>query len=166
MSETYTSRESLTVQIAIALLVGFTAAGLVLNGLPNGADLNRIWGNLGNRVLGPMHFRIFLQPFMGAIKAARDGYNDAKLGRKAFAVHLASGPEARKADVKEAMVATSQIILLGLAMDTIYQIVIDGSFYPFEAVLVAILLAFLPYVILRGPFRRIAGWWLGRQTRK
>jgi hypothetical protein len=111
-----------------------------------------------------MHFRVILQPFMAALKAARDGYKDAKLGRTAFGVHLVSEPSARKADVNEALVATSQIILLGLAMDTIYQIVIDQSFYPFEAVVVAILLAFLPYVILRGPFRRLAGWWLGRQS--
>ena len=60
--------------------------------------------------------------------------------------------------------ATSQIILLGLAMDTVYQIIVDHAFFPFEAVVVALLLALLPYLVLRGPFRRLAGWWLNRRA--
>jgi hypothetical protein len=33
------------------------------------------------------------------------------------------------------------------------------TFYPGEAVIVAIMLAFVPYPLLRGPFARIARWW-------
>ena len=50
-------------------------------------------------------------------------------------------------------------------MDTIYQVIEFKTFYPVESVIVAIVLAFVPYVLLRGPFARIARWWLGGSRR-
>jgi hypothetical protein len=44
-------------------------------------------------------------------------------------------------------------------MDAIYQSLVLKTFYPGEMVLVALLLAFVPYILLRGPFERIARWW-------
>jgi len=46
-------------------------------------------------------------------------------------------------------------------MDTIYQIIVLKRFYPAEAVIVALLFAFIPYVIIRGPAARIARRWRG-----
>ena len=48
------------------------------------------------------------------------------------------------------MIATARIILLGLVMDTIYQFIEFKTFHPAEAVIIALLLAFVPYVALRG----------------
>jgi hypothetical protein len=47
-------------------------------------------------------------------------------------------------------------MLLGLVMDAIYQVAVFRTFYPFEAVIVAVVLAFLLYLILRGPIARAA----------
>jgi hypothetical protein len=44
-------------------------------------------------------------------------------------------------------------------MDAIYQFIVLKILYPVEAVIVAPALAFLPYVILRGPVERAARWW-------
>ena len=55
-------------------------------------------------------------------------------------------------------------MLLGIGMDTIYQIKEFGTFYPGEAVLIAIALAFVPYLLLRGPIERIAHWWLASRA--
>jgi len=52
---------------------------------------------------------------------------------------------------------TARIILLGIAMDAIYQFIVLKRFYPVEALIVAIALAFVPYVLLRGPIDRAAG---------
>ncbi len=49
------------------------------------------------------------------------------------------------------MTATARIILLGLAMDVIYQYLVFKTFYPAEALVVALLLAFVPYLLIRGP---------------
>jgi len=40
-------------------------------------------------------------------------------------------------------------------MDLAYQAIVLKHFYPNEAILVAILLAFVPYMLLRGPLSRI-----------
>jgi hypothetical protein len=38
------------------------------------------------------------------------------------------------------------------------------TFYPGEAEIVAILLAFVPYLLLRGPVARVARWCLARHS--
>jgi hypothetical protein len=52
--------------------------------------------------------------------------------------------------------ATARIILLGLAMDVIYQVIVLKTFYPNEALVIALLLAFVPYLIIRGLVVRVA----------
>jgi hypothetical protein len=47
-------------------------------------------------------------------------------------------------------------VLIGLGMDVLYQWRVLDTFYPGEALLVALLLAVLPYLLLRGPVSRIA----------
>jgi hypothetical protein len=63
--------------------------------------------------------------------------------------------------LREGLIATSRIILLGIAMDVIYQLLEFPTFYPAEALLIALLLAFVPYLLLRGMVTRIARWWRG-----
>ena len=48
------------------------------------------------------------------------------------------------------------MILLGSAMDAIYQWIVFRWIHPVELVVVVLLLAFVPYVLLRGPVDRIA----------
>jgi hypothetical protein len=51
--------------------------------------------------------------------------------------------------------ATARIIALGLVMDVIYQAIVFRTFYPDQALVVALVLAFVPYVIVRGVIARI-----------
>jgi hypothetical protein len=44
-------------------------------------------------------------------------------------------------------------------MDTVYQIIVLKRFYPTEAVGIAVLLAFVPYLVIRGPVARLARQW-------
>ena len=48
------------------------------------------------------------------------------------------------------------------ALDAVYQIIAFRAFYPGEAVIVALLLAFVPYLLLRGHVARVAVWWMRR----
>jgi hypothetical protein len=50
---------------------------------------------------------------------------------------------------------TARSLLLGLIMVTIYQLIVLGTFYPAGAVIVSIALAFIPHLLLRGPFARL-----------
>jgi hypothetical protein len=57
-------------------------------------------------------------------------------------------------------------VLFGLGMDAVYQYKVLDTFYPGEAALIALLLALLPYFLLRGPIARIARRWGARPTSK
>ncbi len=74
-----------------------------------------------------------------------------------------SGP-ARRPPAREGFKATSRIIALGFALDAVYQFKTVGTFYLGEAVVVVFFLAFLPYLLVRGPADRIARWWLARKA--
>jgi hypothetical protein len=41
-------------------------------------------------------------------------------------------------------------------MDVIYQLIVLKTFYPNEALVIALLLAFVPYLIIRGLVLRVA----------
>jgi hypothetical protein len=47
-------------------------------------------------------------------------------------------------------------------MDVIYQWVVFKTFYPAQAAVIAVLLAFVPYLLLRGPMERVARHWVAR----
>ncbi len=105
-----------------------------------------------------MRFRFILQPVMAAIAALHDGVEDAKLGRSPYIWTLLNSPPERGGRLAEGVISTARVLLLGLCMDTAYQLIVLKTFYPGEAVVVAIALAFVPYLILRGPIARIARW--------
>jgi hypothetical protein len=52
---------------------------------------------------------------------------------------------------------------IAIILDVAYQYIALKALYPGEVVVVAIVLAFLPYLLIRGPVARIARWWSGRQ---
>ena len=54
-------------------------------------------------------------------------------------------------------------MLLGISMDVIYQFKALDRFYPVEALMMAILLAVIPYFIFRWIVERVASWWLARK---
>jgi hypothetical protein len=162
MPATVTKTQVYLARIAMALIVTFAVAGLLWYGFA-ADERARLWQNLFERKSGPMTFRYFLQPTMGTIAAWRAGLQDARTGRSPFLWGAITDPAERRARFDEAMIATSRIILLGLAMDIVYQAIVFRTFFPGEAVIFALALAFVPYVLLRGLFARGARWWWDRQ---
>ncbi len=158
-----TRNQVVLAQVVWALVILFLLAGLALYGL-SGEVLTRIWQNLIERPGGPMTFRIILQPVMATVAAALAGVHDARAGRSPYFWSILRDPRQRGPRLQEGMVATARIILLGLVMDVIYQIVVFDTFHPGEAAIVALLLAFVPYLLLRGPVARFAAWWFSRQS--
>ena len=157
MVKTASKTEILLAQVVIVLLIAFTAFGVVVYGLSDEVR-HRVWEQLIERPTGPMAFRFILQPIMAAIAALHDGIEDAKSRRSAYFWTLLTNPLERGGRLREGLISTSRVILLGLCMDVIYQFIVLKTFYPAEAVIVAIALAFFPYLLLRGPIARIARW--------
>lgn len=123
----------------------------------------RLWHDLLARPSGPFAFRFLLQPTMAAIAAIRAGIIDARTGRSPYFLALWTEPGERAARVREGMAATTRIFLLGLVIDAIYQFVEFKKFYPGEALIIAVVLAVVPYFLIRGPAARVARWWQSRR---
>lgn len=155
MTEPPSKTEIVLARMAVALLLGLAVVGVVRHGLSTD-ELNRLWRNIVARPGGPMTFRFVLQPAMAAVAAWRDGVNDARLDRKPYLSAIVLGGESRGARLWEGVVSTARILTLGVVMDVAYQLAFLDSFYPGESALIAILLAFLPYALLRGPLARAA----------
>jgi hypothetical protein len=162
MTKAVTKSQVFLARLVVGLMVAFVVGGLLWYGF-SAEVRTRLWQNLFERPGGPMVFRFFLQPTMAAIAAWRDGVADARTGRSPFFMGALTDPAQRTVRLNEALVATSRIILLGLVMDGIYQAIEFKSFHPAEAVIIALLLAFVPYLLLRGLFARAARWWFNRE---
>ena len=91
-----------------------------------------------------------------AILAVRDGLKDARSGRAAYLMTVLRNPQKRIGLLNEGLNATARIIMIGLAMDVIYQALVLKTFYPDEALVVALLLGFIPYLMIRGLAARVA----------
>jgi hypothetical protein len=151
-------------RLAIWLVVGLLALGAVWYGISY-ESLGRMWSDILDRPGGPMTFRFVLQPTMAVIAALRDGVKDAKLGRRPFFWAMARGvrdPEGRSGRLWEGILSTARILILGVVMDIIYQWRVFDTFFPGQAAVIAVLLAFVPYLVLRGPIERLARHWVAR----
>ena len=124
---------------------------------------SRVWENLLARPSGPMAFRFLMQPTMAAILAIRDGIRDGRTGRSPYFWTVLTNAEERRGRLREGIAATAKIIILAIVLDTIYQFTALHAFYPGEALIVALVLAFIPYLVIRGPAARICSWW-GRRS--
>jgi hypothetical protein len=145
----------MTARIAVILMIGLALLGVILYGFSPEIH-QRIWSDIFNRPGGPMTLRFVLQPVMAIIAALHDGLKDARTGRSPYLWTMLTSSAERRGRFREGLIATARTILMGLVMDTIYQAIVLKTFYPGEAVIIAILLAFVPYLLLRGPIARIA----------
>lgn len=122
-------------------------------------QLLRLWENLTGRLHGPLTFRLILQPVMAMFFAIRDGRRDAREGRVPYFWAIFTNPGHRTELLREGWKAVARVFLLAVAIDAVYQLIVFRWFYPGEALIVAFLLAFLPYLLLRGPVNRIVRRW-------
>jgi len=119
--------------------------------------------NLANRVGGPMTFRIILQPLMATLLALRAGLNDARENRPPYFWTLLTDPSQRVDLIGHGWKAVGRVFILAIVMDVIYQLIVVRWVYPLETIIVAIMLAVVPYLLIRGPVNRVARWWFRRR---
>ena len=118
-------------------------------------DWQRVADHLIARVSGPMHFRLLLQPAMALFFGIRDGLRDARAGRPAYLWSVCLDRNVSKGLIKEGIKSDSKVLIAAVILDAIYQLIELRWFYPGEAIIVAIVLAFVPYLLIRGPANRI-----------
>jgi hypothetical protein len=116
----------------------------------------RVWDNLGERIGGPLTFRLMLQPLVVSVLAIRAGLQDARAGRPPYFWAVLSDSEHRLDLLRDGWQDIAKVFTLAIVIDVAYQLIVHRWVYPTESVIVAILLAVVPYLLLRGPLSRVA----------
>ena len=109
-----------------------------------------------SRTTGPLKFRFLLQPLMSIFLAIRSGLKDSREGKPAFLWEFCEDPALRRELISECWKSVGKIFILAVVLDCIYQVIVLRWIYVFDALVVALFLAIIPYVIIRGPINRIA----------
>lgn len=124
-----------------------------------GDVLARIAENLAARIGGPLTLRLIIQPTVAAFFAIRAGLKDAQEGRVPYGWVILTDPVNRRDLLTEGWKDVAKVFVIAVAIDFVYQISELRWFYPEEALIVAAILALIPYLLLRGPANRVARHW-------
>jgi hypothetical protein len=137
--------------------VDFVAVGFTTT---EGEVMDHLWMRVGSqlvaRVSGPMKFRLVLQPLMASFFAIRSGLADARAGKPPYFWSLLTDPGERASMIKDGWKSIGRVFLLALLLDVVYQIIVLRFVYVGEAIIVAFVLAIVPYLFIRGPVTRLA----------
>ena len=115
----------------------------------------RIVGNMTDRVSGPMQFRFVLQPIMASILAIHSGLKDAKANKPPYFWGILTHPDQRADMLKDGWKSIGKVFILALVLDLAYQIIELHYIYLDEALIVGLVLAIVPYLVLRGLINRV-----------
>lgn len=117
--------------------------------------LGRDWAMLVTRERGPLGFRMILQPLVAAVLAIRAGRRDARNGRRPFGWMLLTNASQRTVLMKESWQDVGRLYGLAVLTDVIYQVLVFRTVHVLQALVVAAILAFPTYLLLRGLTNRV-----------
>ncbi|HUR36060.1 MAG TPA: hypothetical protein VM032_19795 [Vicinamibacterales bacterium] len=117
--------------------------------------LSRFLPDLVGRITGPMSFRLILQPAVATFLAIRAGMADARAGRPLYGWSVATDAGHRVEFLKAGWKDVAKVYTLAIVLDVVYQFIVFRWVYPIQSLVVAFLLAFVPYLLVRGPVNRV-----------
>ena len=162
MKESAPSRLALAMTWAVVTItIVLVVAGVAWYGVSWEVH-ERFWTDVFGRLHGPMTLRFYLQPTLAFVAALKDGIKDVRLGHKAFFWTALWDPTQPRGRLREGLTSTSQMALIGFAMDLAYQFKVFDRFYPTEAVMMVLLLAVIPYFVVRWIVEQVARWSFSR----
>ena len=94
-----------------------------------------------------------IQPLVAAAFAIRSGLRDWREGRPPYLWSLFA--RGRGEQLRQGWRDVGRVLIAAAAIDLVYQVVVLRAFHPEQAVIVAVLLAIVPYVVFRGPVNRL-----------
>ena len=117
----------------------------------------RLGDMLIGREHGPLHFRFAMQPLVAVVVAVRVGLRDAHEGRPFYFFWAVFTDKARRPEFpRPAWKDMGKVFIVAFTLDVIYKLIVWHWVYPTQAILVAVVLAIVPYVLVRAPATRIA----------
>jgi hypothetical protein len=114
------------------------------------------WNMMVGRSGGPFHLRLILQPTVALILGIRAGLKDARAGHSPYFWSIfKSDAYDRRALLRHGWGDVKKVFIIALVLDLVYEIVVFRWVYPVQALLMAIVLALVPYLIFRGLVNRM-----------
>lgn len=123
------------------------------------------WEMLIGRTDGPLSMRFIMQPIMAGIFAIRAGVRDAHEGRTPYLLSVFKNPAHRRYLLHHGWKDVGKVFIVATVLDVIYELVVYRWVYPVHSVIVATVLAIVPYLLIRGPVTRIAQRFLNGSNR-
>ena len=117
--------------------------------------VERACQELLGRASGPFHLRLILQPTMATLLAIRAGLRDAKLGVPPFLWTFFTDHAERKRLIQSAWKDIGKLFVIAIVLDVVYQFVELHAFRWLQTLIVVLVLAILPYTIVRSLASRL-----------
>lgn len=119
--------------------------------------LRTAWNELMGRAAGPMHMRLIVQPAVVVFLAIRAGTRDARQGNPPYLWTILTDSDQRKRLLHEGWKDVAKIFTMAVILDLVYSLVVLHRIFPMQTLMVAVILAIVPYLLLRGVVTRLAG---------
>ena len=116
----------------------------------------RVWEQLLGRGQGQMTFRLYVQPLVAALFAIRSGLRDAREGQPLYFWTAVFNASRRRELILHGWKDVGTLFIVAILLDAIHQLIAFQWVYPLQLLIVAVLLAIVPYLIMRGLTHRIA----------
>ena len=97
-----------------------------------------------------MKLSLILQPIAATLVAIRAGVHDARAGRPLYFWSIFTHRAHRRDIVRDGWKDVGKVFIIAVVIDCIYQVIVFRWLYPAQALIVAVILAILPYLIVRG----------------
>ena len=117
----------------------------------------RAWIHLIGMTEGPMSGRLLIQPLVACILAVRAGLRDSRENKPPFFWAMFFDPWHRRYMLRQGWKDIGKVFVIAVILDIVYQFVAFSARYPGEAIIVAILVAVVPYLLVRASVTRLVG---------
>jgi hypothetical protein len=107
------------------------------------------------RIEGPMSMRLIIQPLVALFFALRDGVRDAREGKPPYFWALFTEPAHRRDMLASGWRSIGKVFVIAIVLDLVFQYIVFRDFRPIGALLAGVILAVVPYLLLRGPVNRV-----------
>lgn len=124
------------------------------------------WDMMMGRSGGPFKLRLIIQPVVASLLGVRAGLADARAGRPPYfwSLFTQDSQYDRRRLLRDGWGDVKKVFLIALALDLIYEIVVFRWVYPVQALIMATVLAMIPYLVFRGLSGRLGARSRPRKT--
>jgi hypothetical protein len=122
-----------------------------------GDYLSDSWDMMIGRSGGPFKLRFIMQPVVATLLGIRAGLADARGGQPPYfwSIFKTDSAYDRRRLLRQGWGDVKKVFIIAILLDVVYEIVVYRWVYPVQALLIAIVLAMIPYLVFRGLVNRL-----------